>query len=153
MPRRPSPEKEAEYAELCAFVEMWATVVWKVDPESPAHPANVGPRILAEVGLSKALEGERQGINDVLEGLRDWKPERIRELDIALRNDGYITITELRRRYASRYKSILKRGLLRNETDYYLVKDILGDVESPIAAEEREHLGQMVLAFESKRSP
>lgn len=153
MPRRSSPEKEAEYAELCAFLDMWATSVWKVDPESSAHPANVAHRIREKLGLSKALLSIRQAINDTLEGLRDWKPESIRDLDVALRNDGYLTITELRRRYATRYKAILKRGALRSEEDYYLVKDILDDVESPIDGDEREYLGQMVLAFDSKRSP
>ena len=150
MPRRPSPEKEREYAELAAFLDLWSTHVNKIDPGNPAHPTNVGREILAQYGFSKALEGMRQAINDTLEDLPDLSPESIRELDAILQSGGVVTITELRRRCSSRYRTILKRGALRNETDYHLVKNILDDVDSSIDAAERDHLCTMLLAFEQR---
>ncbi|WP_231734434.1 hypothetical protein [Noviluteimonas gilva] len=148
MPRRPAEDKEREYAELSAFINLWSTEVWKVDPASESHPAHVGPRIRARFGLTQALAGARQGVNDILEGVCDIPLEGIREIDAHLRNAGVLTLTELRRRYAARYKAILKRGALRNETDYYLVKGILDDADSPIDEEERDRLGRMLIAFE-----
>jgi hypothetical protein len=64
-----SAEREREYADLSAFLDMYATHFRKIDPTDPRHPTNAGLRIFAAVGKSKALVGLRQAINDSLEGL------------------------------------------------------------------------------------
>jgi hypothetical protein len=148
MARQMSPEKEREYAELNAFLDIYATHVMKIDPKSPAHPTNAGERIVAAVGKAKALVGLRQAINDTLEGLQDLSAEQLRPLDIALKQAGIVTITELRRRYSRQFKAILKRGSIRNETEYYMIKATLDDCAGSVAQAEREQLGSMLLAYE-----
>jgi len=54
MPRPMSPAREQEYADLNAFLDFYSTHVSGIDPANPIHPTNVGRRIVAEYGRSKA---------------------------------------------------------------------------------------------------
>ena len=149
MTRPLSPEKEREYAELSAFLDVYATYFLKVDPASPAHPTNAGKQIATAVGKAKALVGLRQAINDSLEGLlQDLSPEQVAQLDAALHATGIVTLTELCRRHSRQYKALVRRGSLRNETEYYLAKGVFCDCAAFLSSEEAERLGAMLLAFE-----
>ena len=76
-----SAEREREYADLGAFLDMYATHFRKIDPADPRHPTNAGTRIAAAVGKSKALVGLRQAINDTREDLQVLTPEQVSKLD------------------------------------------------------------------------
>ena len=52
-------ESEREYLELLSYVGFFATVVWRIDPASPTHAANVMEGIVKEFSKSKALVGLR----------------------------------------------------------------------------------------------
>jgi hypothetical protein len=145
-----SPEREREFAELHGYVDFYATYVLGIDPSNPTHPTNAGERIVAQFGRSKALDGLRQAVNDTVEELAGRSPEYVRTLDASLRERGYLTFSEIRRRYASAYQRILKQRILKTETEYYLVTGILADVSSQIATAERSKLSQMVSQFEGR---
>jgi hypothetical protein len=148
MPRQMSPEREREYAELHAYLDFYSTRVSGIDPANPLHPTNVGKRIIEEYGRSKALDGLKQAVNDTVEELRDQPVEYIQRLDAALREQGVLTFSEVRRRYASSYKRILKRGMISNETEYYIIAGVLADFSSLASAEERTLLGQLAAQYE-----
>ena len=149
MPRQMSPEREREYSELRAYLDFYSTNVWGIDPSDPVHPTNVGERIVAEYGKSKALDGLKQAVNDTVEELRHQPPESIQKLDAELRKAGLLTFSEIHRRYASSYRKILKRGKIKNETEYYLIAGVLADSASSADEEERETLAQLAARFES----
>jgi hypothetical protein len=148
MPRRMSPEREREYAELHAYLDFYSTHVSGIDPADPVHPTNVGKQIVAEYGRSKALDGLKQAVTDIVEALSGKSPEYIERLDAALRASGIITFSEVRRRYASSYKRILKRGKIKTETEYYLVAGVLADASCLATEEERTLLEQLVARYE-----
>jgi hypothetical protein len=143
-----SDEREREYAELHAFFAFFSTHVTGIDPASPEHPTNVGKLIVAEYGRSKALDGLKQAVNDTVESLSGQPVQYIQSLDAVLRDRGIITISEIRRRYASSYKRIVKRGRIKNETEYYLVAGVLADFSSLASEEERSTLGRLVAQYE-----
>jgi hypothetical protein len=149
MARRTSDEVKREYVELNAFVDMYATYFRKIDPGSDAHPTNVGKRIVAAVGFSKALVGLRQAVNDCLEGLQDLSPLEVQQLDTALRQSGIVTLTELRRRHCRKYKAVLKRGAVRSETEYYMVKAVLDERTDALSETEVATLGDMLVGYET----
>jgi hypothetical protein len=143
-----SPEREREYAELHAFIDFIATHVKGIDPASPVHPTNVGKIIVEQFGRSKALEGLKQAVNDTVEDLREMPGEHLQRLDTALRDSGTITFSEVRRRYASSYKRIMKRGNIKSETEYYLIAGVLAECSSIASEEERAVLNQLVVRYE-----
>lgn len=150
MPRHMSPEREQEYAELHAFLDFYSTHVSGIDPASLIHPTNVGRRIVTELGRSKALEGLKQAVNDTVEELSGQPIEYIQRLDAALREKGIITFSEILRRYASSYRRILKRGKIKNETEYYLIAGVLADLSSLATHEERVLLDNLVAQYEQR---
>jgi len=148
MSRKMSPEREQEYAELHAYLDFCSTNIWGIDPADPVHPTNVGKRIVKAYGKSKALDGLKQAVNDTVEALSGHPFEYIRRLDAALRAQGIVTFSEIRRRYSSSYKRILKRGRIKNETEYYLIAGILADLDSDASESERGKLEQIVAQYE-----
>jgi hypothetical protein len=147
MPRSMSPAREREYAELRGYLNFFATHVWGIDPASPIHPTNVGDAAVDLIGRSKALEGLRQAVNDTMEVLRHQPLAYIQKLDAALSDAKLLTSSEVRRRYASAYGRLLKRGRISNETEYYLVAGILSDGSSQATSEERAKLEVLAATY------
>ena len=112
-----TPESENEYNELLGYVGFFATVVWRIDPASAAHPANVIEGIVQQFGKSKALVGLRQAANDTIEETSNWNSEARAVADDGFSAAGVVTVSEIIRRYSTSYKRILKRGFIENETD------------------------------------
>ncbi|MES2070269.1 MAG: hypothetical protein V4488_07975 [Pseudomonadota bacterium] len=145
-----TPEREREYDELLAYLSFFATAVWKISPTSSMHPAQTSVKIAGEFGKSKALVGLRQAVNDTVEDISDWSAEARSIVDDALIAAGITPTTEIARRYASAYKRIVKRGQIKNESEYYLVNGVAVDYCSQISDEERATLRGLLDTFENK---
>lgn len=143
-----SPEREREYKELHAFLDFYSTNIMGIDPANPIHPTNVGKQVNQQFGKSKALEGLRQAINDTMEELSDKPSDFIACLDTALRAANILTASEIRRRYASSYKRIVKRGIIRTETEYYLINGIASDFSNLATEGERAVLQRLLDTYE-----
>ena len=68
-------------------------------------------------------------------------------MDSELRSRGLITLAELRRRYSKDYKKIITRGRIKNETEYYLLRNVLDDPTEK-TPEEREMLEKLISDYE-----
>lgn len=153
MARAMSPEREQEFEQLRAFVDFYMTRVKEMDPASPIHSTNVLPQIVAQYGRSRALEGLRQAVNDVLEELRDLKSAGVVILDDTLRSEGIVTVSALRRRSVSSLKRVVKRGAILTETEYHLVNALVVDQASGATDAERANLQALLDAYEKKPNP
>jgi hypothetical protein len=145
-----TPERESEYNELLGYVGLFATAVRQIDPASAIHPANVINGIVQQFGKSKALVGLRQAANDTVEETSNWNSEAKAVVDEAFRAAGVVTLSEITRRYSATYKRIMKRGFIKNETEYHVVNAILVDQGSAISDDERTCLQTLTEAFEQK---
>jgi hypothetical protein len=153
MPRPLSAEREHEFQELFAFVDFYATHVNRVEVTSERSMSTICADIVRKYGKSKALEGLRQATNDIIEDLRDRPVEGIAVLDEALHAHGIVTASEVRRRYASSYKRIVKRGSIRDDTEYYLLNGIVVDLANGIPDDERSVLQQLLDVYEARQLP
>jgi hypothetical protein len=149
-----SPEREQELEELLAFLEFHEAHLRRKPSATPPEYAlrAVVERIAREHGRSKALEGTRQAVNDVLETLSDLVPESVKVLDEALVAAGLVTLSALRRRHSSIYKRVLKRGSIKTETEYYLVNGLLAAQASGLSSEERVRFQAMLDEHAGNRS-
>jgi hypothetical protein len=98
--------------------------------------------------MKKALSGLRQAINDCVQMSFQFDHSEVEKLDSQLRNRGIVTLSELRRRYSKRYAKIRRNGRLKNETEYYLVRNVLDD-PTPKTSEERALLEKLIVDYES----
>jgi hypothetical protein len=97
--------------------------------------------------LKKAFQGLRMTINDIVEETFHFSPAEVEKLDSELRSRGMITLYELRRRYSKDYAKIMKRGQIRNETEFYLLRNVLDDPTEK-TPEERELLEKLISDYE-----
>ena len=150
MPRKMSPEREAEFKELSLFLEFFSTNVSGIDRTDPVHPSNCLVEIASLFGKSKALQGLKQAINDKLEETSIWDSDSVSRLDKKLREKGIISLSTLRTRYWSKYTSILKRGRIKNETEYHLIKGLECEFDNGITQEERDLLTELLMNYEGR---
>ena len=71
----------------------------------------------------------------------------VESLDSELRKRGVVTLSELRRRYSKSYAKIIKRGQLKNETEYYLLRNVLFDPTEK-TPDERKLLEKLISDYE-----
>ena len=150
MPRQMSEKNEWEFAELKAFLHFYNTHVRGISEDNPIHPSLVLEQIITKFGRSKALSGLRQAINDTIEETQRYNSNQVAALDQSCTENGVITLSDLRRRYWRKYKTIVEKRRIRNDTEYYLVVGILSDLSSTANKEERQLLQEFVDAYENK---
>ena len=148
MPRKMSPEREKEFDELSQFLEYYCTNIFNISRDDEVHPSNVMVELMERSGKSKAFEGLKQAINDTIEHSLDLDSKSVKKLDTALSSSGIVTLSELRNRYSAKYKKVIKRGSIKNETEYYLINGVLCDQSSDIPNEERGLLSSLIGEFE-----
>lgn len=143
-----SSENEQEFADLLAYVSLFATLVWGIPESAVSHPSHHMEVIPGKVSKSQRLAGLRQAANDTIEATQDFTPAQVAAVDAAFQDRKVVTLSEVRRRYWSKYKAVIKRGRIRNETEYYLVAGLVNDMGSQMGAVERDTLQSLVATFE-----
>jgi hypothetical protein len=154
MARSATDERRHEYEQLKAFFIYWETHLTptRIFPLSdPRHPINMLSAIEQSHGQAKAFVGLKQAVGDVLDSAADFTPAFLAESDTALRRANLLTLSALVRRQSRQFKAILRRGKIRNETEFYLVSTVLADTTSELTVAESDLMGSMVAAFEGQR--
>jgi hypothetical protein len=144
------PLSDSEYQELKKFLGFYFEyLARKVD-----MPAALSPVPLLESfeqkSMAKARMGLQQAINDIVEETSHWGPKKIAIVDSALAELEIISLTEIRRRYSRKYLSLLERGVIRTETEYYFVKGIVDGGSIEPGATESEKLQAMLYVYETR---
>ena len=155
MARGTSQATESEYGELKKFFVHWETHLnpIRIFPiDNPHNAINVLAGIELQLGVSKALSGLKQAINDVLESVPDYTPEFRAMADESLASVGALTLTQLWHRRSAQFNRILRRGELRNDIEYYLVSSVLADDSCDLPSHELEALNNMTAKYESRRA-
>ena len=153
MPRQLTPEREKEYQELLAFADFYTGIKFLSNPKNvalePPDFKKAAAEIVLKYGKSKALIGVRQAVNDIVEDLSEKSPEYVELLNEGLRAAGLLTVAEIRSRYATSYKRILRRKAIKNETEYYVVNGLVVDQANALNDKDRAALQSMLDAYEA----
>ena len=100
--------------------------------------------------MTNAKKGLNMALNDIAEESANWAPEKIAEADARFLAAGTFALSEIRRRYSKKYLQILKRGVIRSETEYYLLKGIRDGGGIETGAAEGQQIETLMAAFEGK---
>jgi hypothetical protein len=139
-----------EYAELKEFLAFYSERYHNLQNFPPEHHPIACLSVLEAMSKTMALNGLRQAIHDCIEASLRFDNAEVAILDSELRKHGIVTLSELRRRYSGAYARIAKRGRIRNETEYYLINNVLND-PTPKNDEERELLLNLIAEYEDSR--
>jgi predicted ATPase len=142
-------EDELEYAKMKDFLSFYAERYLKAEGLSPDKQPIASLEALEKKSMKMAFNGLRQAINDCVEMSLHFDHAEVEKLDSQLRSRGIVTLSELRRRYSKNYAKIMKRGQIKNETEYYLVRNVLYD-STEKAPEERKLLEELISDYEAR---
>jgi hypothetical protein len=136
-------EAEFEYVNLKNFLLYYAERYLKIENLPPERRPIACLEALEKTNMKMAFSGLRQAIHDCVEMSFRFDHAEVERLDSQLRGRGLITLSELRRRYSKNYTRIIRRGRIKNEVEYYLIRNV---IEDPTAKtpEERELLEKLV---------
>ena len=97
--------------------------------------------------------GVKQGVNDMLAMSEMWDAEIRRKVDEALKGRNLTPLPQMLIRLKGKQIRVLKRGRIKNDEEYYIVAELLSDLESGLTDKERVELGEVSAAYEeSKKS-
>ena len=105
---------------------------------------------IEKTSLANAKKGLTMALNDIAEDSANWTPEQIAAADARFLAAGTFTLSEVRRRYSKNYLQILKRGVIRSETEYYLLKGIRDGDGMEAGATEAQRIEALMAAFEAE---
>lgn len=119
-------------------------------PTTPPGPPSQFLENIEKTSLANAKKGLQMAINDIVEETANWAPEKVAAADARFAAAGTFTLSEVRRRYSKKYLQILKRGVIRSETEYYLLKGIRDGGSIEAGAIEGQQIEALMAAFETK---
>jgi hypothetical protein len=131
---------------LCALGDQISRSIHPLD--HPDHPVNCMNAIEEKYGFSTAFKGLKQAIGDILEMTSHLDGEGVKTLDGSLMSGGYLTLSALRMRYRSTYSAVLRRGRIRNSTEFYLLNGIASDASLNLPNNERSEIDALLLQYE-----
>ncbi|MDW3518075.1 hypothetical protein NQ356_25640, partial [Escherichia coli] len=76
-----------------------------------------------------------------------FDPVKVAKLDAELISRGIITLSELRKRYSRGYANILKRGRIKNDTEFNLLQNVINDPTEK-SPDELELLAKLLSDYE-----
>ncbi len=137
-----------DYQELKRFMgQFYDWYMAPPDARPEAHPLHVAETIERK-SLSNAKRGVLMAVNDIAEDTSAWHPEQVAGADARFASLGMLSLSEIRRRYSRTHLQVLKRGAIRSETEYYLVKGVVDGGSIEPGATELFRLQKMIDDFE-----
>lgn len=140
-------EAEPKYADLKAFFSFYSERYLKVEDMPPDKRPIESLEALEKKSMKAASRGLRQAINDCVAMSIHFDQKEVEQLDLQLRKQGIVTLSELRRRYSKAYAKVVERGQIRNEMEYNLVRNVLDD-PSLREPQTRALLERMISVYE-----
>ena len=139
-----------EYFALKAF---FAYVSDRWLPDIPLAPEERPIAVLEQFeksSASKATTGLRMAVNDLIEMSSHIKSSELAALDIDLAAAGLLTLTQARVKYSKKLVAILKRGVIRSEVEYYLLRGVVTVVSSGINEQNRNMAENLCHEYEAR---
>lgn len=139
-----------EFSTMRAWFALFAERVWpdlsSLPPE--VHPVRVLDGMVARTP-GRAREGLALAISDILEDTSHLPLNEVAALDAGFLAIGLPTLTTMRLRFAREVTRVVKRGSIRNEAEYYAVRNVVDHV----GEDRRDALWALLAAFEEKVRP
>ncbi len=126
------------------------------EPKYPTTPPMSPSQFLENLektSLATAKKGLQMAINDIVEMTADWRPDQVAAADAKFAAAGTFTLSEVRSRYSKKYLQILKRGVIRSETEYYLLKGVMDGGSIEPGATESQQMEAMLHEYEERIAP
>lgn len=100
---------------------------------------------------SEVMSGLKQGMNDALAMAKDRSLDERHIIDAALAAKGLPSLRKMDAVLKKKHQRILARGSIRNAEEFYIVAEILSDLDFDISESDRSKLGKISHAYETSK--
>ncbi len=134
-----------------------AAVIWQFLFKDPFFKSREESHPLAvlnnweEKSMSLARKGLKSGLIEGLLMLKDATEDYRKELNQQLIKAGLPELNKLMAVVNETPVKVLKRGAIKNIAEWYIIKEVLDDVEYPIGEVEKKELGRLFYQFEKNK--
>lgn len=142
---------EANYAEVKSFVAAFLECLPWISIVGKEHHPIVLLESTERTSMSQARRGLEMMLNDMLEMSQSFSPAEAKEIDAELVSKGLASLSDMRRRYGSHFRRILKRGRILTDEEYYLMAGAMASARDELTEEEATRLDAMLCRFEPRR--
>jgi hypothetical protein len=139
-----------EYELLKIFLDCHFEWYAKKYPTSPTGGPSQFLEKIEKTSLANAKKGLMMALNDIAEECANWTTQQIADADTKFLSAGTYSLSEIRFRFSKRYMQILKRGVIRSETEYYLIKGISDENFIKNDLNQNQQVNAMLADFEGK---
>lgn len=102
--------------------------------------------------ISIAKKGLQAGLNDCLSNLGDYPKNILTTINSELEENKLPNLQTLSGAIQKTMKTVLKTGVIKNDDQYYIIKELLDDTTSAITSEERKRLSDSLSTYEIEKS-
>jgi len=140
--------KAEEFETLSAWTACYIEHAVSLPPNLPpeGHPIAVLDS-MARNSPTRARQGLEMMIGDFMEGAAHLSIEEVARLDAVFCQRQLPTLSSIRARFMKQIKGIVKRGAIRSEEEYYLVRNA---VEGTSVQGEQPRMWALLAAYEQK---
>lgn len=129
-------------------------VIWEIEAKYAEMGANAdySPLKVLESwekqNQSLARRGLKEGLRDTLTGLNKLPTDLISEMNKSLIANNYPSINILTSQIRNVPKKVLEKGKIKNLDEYYVIKEVLDDMDYDISESHRTELNKIFGEFE-----
>ncbi len=98
---------------------------------------------IAAKSQATARKGLAMAVGDIIEMTSDWPKERVDAVEHRLRDEDLPTLSEIRARFSKDVERIVRRGHIRNEVEYYAVRNA-----ADFPSDGQERLWDLIAQYE-----
>jgi hypothetical protein len=135
------------YKKLHAILWEFQAKQWGMDSDVDSSPVKVLER-WEKRSESMARKGLKETLRDTLTQMIDYPEDIKTEMNKNLKQNNYPTIQLLSAQIRNTPKKVISRGKIKDDDEYYVIKEFLDDLESDISTEEREKFNEIIIDFE-----
>ncbi len=135
------------YKEIFSVIWEFEAKYAKMDTNAEFSPINV-LRNWEKESDSLARKGLREGLRDSLTGLKDLPTDLKTELNNNLTSKDFPSLSILTSQIKNLPKKVLDKKKIKNLDEYYVIKEVLDDLEYEITESQRTELSKIFGEFE-----
>lgn len=135
-------------AEEYPTLSRWLVAFMRHDPFVGQDGVAVVQQSLAEAGVgARARQGLAMALGDCMEAVATWSPETVAAFNAECASSGLPSLADIQARFWKTIRTILARGHIRSEKEYYALRDAAEMMTDEAASREAWH---MLWTFEEK---
>lgn len=105
-----------------------------------------------DADINLAIKGLNVGLRDVLTNINHHRAETLEAMDADLNKNGLPSLRKLIALVRNHAQKAIKRGRIKNQKEYYILMEVMNDLDSGLSEDEVPIINNLLLEFEKNQT-